>query len=200
MKRVFDIVAGFAILILAAPVMIVIGFIVGLQMGTPVIFKQIRAGMHGKTFILYKYRTMTNCKGRKGDLLPDGQRITKIGKFLRDTSLDELPEIINILKGEMTFVGPRPLLVRYLDRYTIEQARRHEVMPGLTGWAQINGRNGISWEERLELDVWYVDNQSLWLDLKIIALTICKVIRQDGINPADRATMPEFIGTNKESF
>jgi sugar transferase EpsL len=177
-----------------APILIIICIIIWLQMGAPIIYKQMRVGMHGRPFMLYKFRTMNNSKGKHGELLPDEQRITRIGRLLRNTSMDELPEIFNILRGDMSFVGPRPLLRRYLKRYSAEQARRHEVKPGLTGWAQINGRNAIDWETKLKLDVWYVDNRSLLLDFQIIALTICKVIRRDGIGHADAPTMPEFLG------
>ena len=197
-KRIIEIIAGYACVVLSAPIMITVGMMIRLQMGTPVIFRQIRAGMNGKPFILYKFRTMLNTE-QKGVLLSDEKRITKIGRLLRNTSLDELPEIVNILKGDMSFVGPRPLLMQYLERYSSEQARRHEVKPGLTGWAQINGRNGIDWDQKLKLDVWYVDHQSLRLDIKIIGLTICKVIRRDGIGHEDMATMPEFVGTRSEA-
>jgi sugar transferase EpsL len=198
-KRSIEIIAGCTMIILSSPILIAVGMIIWLQMGTPVIFRQIRSGLNGKPFILYKFRTMNNLKEQKGTLLPDEKRITRIGSLLRDTSLDELPEIFNILKGDMSFVGPRPLLMQYLERYSSEQARRHEVKPGLTGWAQINGRNGIGWDQKLKLDVWYVDHQSLRLDIKIIGSTIYKVIRRDGIGHHDMATMPEFLGTTEET-
>jgi lipopolysaccharide/colanic/teichoic acid biosynthesis glycosyltransferase len=147
---------------------------------------------------MYKFRTMTNEKDEQGCLLPDEQRLTRLGRFLRSTSLDELPELFNVLKGDMSLVGPRPLLMRYLDRYSTVQARRHEVKPGITGWAQINGRNAITWEEKFVLDVWYVDNWSLWLDMKILAMTVVKVLKREGISAAGEATMPEFLGISNE--
>jgi sugar transferase EpsL len=196
-KRIIEIIAGYTCTILSAPILITVGIMIRLQMGTPIIFRQIRAGKNGKPFVLYKFRTMNDSK-KEGTLLPDEKRITRIGRLLRNTSLDELPEMINILKGDMSFVGPRPLLMQYLERYSGEQTRRHDVKPGLTGWAQINGRNGIHWDQKLKLDVWYVDNQSVRLDIKIIVLTICKVIRRDGIGHEDMETMPEFFGTRSE--
>jgi len=163
-------------------------------MGSPSLFKQTRPGLNAKPFNIYKFRTMTNARGKKGYLLPEAERLTRFGKWLRSTSLDELPELWNVLKGDMSLVGPRPLLMQYLDRYTPEQARRHEVKPGITGWAQVNGRNAITWEEKFALDVWYVDNCSFLLDLKIILLTIIKVIKRQGISADGEATMPEFMG------
>lgn len=162
------------------------------------LFCQQRPGLNGKLFNIYKFRTMTNERDANGILLPDPERLTSFGKFLRSTSLDELPEIINVLKNNMSIVGPRPLLTQYLDRYTPEQARRHVVKPGITGWAQINGRNAISWEEKFKLDVWYVDNCSFAMDLKIIAMTILKVFKREGINQAGHATAEEFMGTKNE--
>jgi len=167
-------------------------------LGSPVFFRQTRPGLHGKPFNLIKFRTMTNTKDHFGRLLPDSKRITKLGRFLRITSLDELPELWNVLKGDMSLVGPRPLLMEYLDKYTPEQARRHEVKPGITGWAQINGRNALSWEERFKMDVWYVDNQNLWLDLKILFLTIWKVLAREGISKPGHATMTKFSGTKAD--
>jgi len=161
-------------------------------MGTPVLFRQRRPGLHGKPFICYKFRTMTDSRDSDGSLLPDSERLTGFGRFLRKTSLDELPELFNVLKGDMSLVDPRPLLMQYLDRYTPEQARRHEVKPGITGWAQVNGRNALTWEEKFKLDVWYVNNRSLWLDLKIIAMTIWKILIREGINQPGQATMEEF--------
>ena len=169
-------------------------------MGSPVFFTQIRPELNGKPFKLYKFRTMKNSRDQNGHLLSDEKRLTKLGKWLRSTSLDELPELINIIKGDMSIVGPRPLLMRYLDRYSPEQARRNEVKPGLTGWAQINGRNAVSWDEKFKLDVWYVDNQSFWLDIRIVALTIVKVLRREDISHEGEATMTEFLGIKKERF
>ena len=163
-------------------------------MGSPVLFKQQRPGLHGKPFMMSKFRTMTDARDGDGNLLPDADRLTRLGRFLRSTSLDELPELFNVLKGDMSLVGPRPLLMRYLDRYTPEQARRHEVRPGITGWAQINGRNALSWEDKFTLDVWYVDHCSLLLDMRIILQTIWKVLRREGISQEGEATMSEFMG------
>jgi len=164
-------------------------------MGRPVFFKQLRPGMNGKPFVIYKFRTMLDLKDKDGNLLPDEKRITAIGRFLRSTTLDELPEFWNVLKGDMSLVGPRPLLMEYLPRYTPEQARRHNVKPGMTGWAQVNGRNAITWEEKFKLDVWYVDNWNIPLDLKIIFLTILKVFKREGVSAEGYATMPEFVGS-----
>ena len=180
------------------PVMLLVAGTLYLTSGVPIVFSQRRPGLWGKPFNMLKFRTMTNETGAKGALLPDSERLTRIGRFLRSTSLDELPELLNVLRGEMSLVGPRPLLMEYLERYTPEQARRHEVKPGITGWAQINGRNAISWEEKFKLDVWYVDNWSVWLDIKILALTVWKVIRRDGISAGAHATMPEFEGSARE--
>ena len=173
--------------------------VIGFSMGIPIIFRQCRPGQHGKLFHMYKFRTMTNALDSQGNLLPDAERLTKLGRFLRSTSLDEFPEFINVLQGEMSLVGPRPLLPEYLDRYTPYQARRHEVKPGITGWAQVNGRNALSWEEKFDLDVWYVDHQSFWLDLKILFLTIGKVVYREGISQAGEATMLPFMGTESAS-
>jgi lipopolysaccharide/colanic/teichoic acid biosynthesis glycosyltransferase len=170
----------------------VIAVLVWISMGRPVLFRQQRPGKGGKPFEMYKFRTMMDKRDGAGNLLPDEARITWIGRLLRSTSLDELPELFNVLNGDLSLVGPRPLLMQYLGRYTPEQARRHEVKPGLTGWAQVNGRNAITWEEKFRLDVWYVDNRSLWLDMKIIAMTVLKVIRREGISGEGRATMSEF--------
>jgi len=194
LKRLIDIVGAFVGLTLLAPFLLVIVVLIKLKMGESVIFAQQRPGLHGKPFTLYKFRTMTDARDVDGNLLPDEKRLTSFGQFLRRTSLDELPELLNVLCGDMSLVGPRPLLMQYLDRYTPEQARRHEVRPGITGWAQINGRNALSWEEKFELDVWYVDNLSLWLDLKILMLTIWKVLRREGISQDGCATMEEFRG------
>ena len=185
-------------LLLCAPILAVIALLVRLKLGSTVLFRQQRPGLHGKPFTLYKFRTMTNARDADGNLLPDAERLTNFGRFLRRTSLDELPELINVLKGDMSLVGPRPLRMKYLVRYTPFQARRHEVRPGITGWAQINGRNAIEWEKKFELDVWYVDNMSLWLDLRIIATTLLKIIRREGISAEGYATVPEFMGTLSE--
>lgn len=197
LKRVFDLAFAIILFIVLSPVMLVCALMVYLSMGKPVFFKQLRAGQHGKAFCLYKFRTMTDDRDEKGNLLPDGLRLTPLGKFLRRTSLDELPQLINVIKGDLSFVGPRPLLMEYLPRYTPQQARRHEVKPGITGWAQINGRNAVSWEEKFELDVWYVDHRSFWLDMKILFRTVIEVLRQRGISAPGTDTMPEFMGSKK---
>jgi lipopolysaccharide/colanic/teichoic acid biosynthesis glycosyltransferase len=171
---------------------------VRLKLGPPVLFRQRRPGLHGEPFDLLKFRTMLEARDAAGQSLPDASRLTPFGRWLRSTSLDELPELINVLRGDMSLVGPRPLLVEYLARYTPEQARRHEARPGITGWAQVNGRNAVSWEEKFRLDVWYVDHHSTWLDLKILALTIARVLRRDGISAQGDATMPAFQGTQAE--
>ena len=191
-KRLFDLLVAGALLIVLSPILVVIGFMVRVVIGSPVLFHQIRPGLGGKPFTIYKFRTMTNERDKIGDMLPDVDRLTALGRLLRNSSLDELPELLNVIIGDMSLVGPRPLLMQYLERYTAEQARRHEVKPGITGWAQINGRNALTWEEKFKLDVWYVDNQSLWLDLKIIALTILKIIKPEGINQPGQATAEEF--------
>lgn len=197
-KRLFDVVvASFALLVLALPAF-ALALLIRSKLGSPVLFKQVRPGFLGQHFTIVKFRTMTNARGPDGTLLPDAHRLTTFGKFLRSSSLDELPEILNVLKGEMSLVGPRPLMVDYLPLYTADQARRHEVRPGITGWAQINGRNAISWEDKFKLDVWYVDNQNLCLDIKILWLTVKKVVVREGISAADDATMPEFKGSRPE--
>ena len=193
-KHFIDLVLTILVLIVLAPAMVVIALFVRVKIGSPVIFRQKRPGLSGKPFTFYKLRTMTDARDAQGNSLPDEQRLTSLGRFLRKASLDELPELWNVLKGDMSLVGPRPLLIEYLDRYTPEQARRHEVKPGITGWAQVNGRNAITWEEKFKYDVWYVDNLSLWLDLKIIFMTIIKVIKGEGINQPGQATMEEFLG------
>ncbi|MCA9041380.1 MAG: sugar transferase [Planctomycetaceae bacterium] len=197
-KRVFDIVVSGLLLCLLAPVIGVLWFIVRRQLGSPAFFRQRRPGKGGRVFEMVKFRSMTDARDSSGNLLPDQDRLPRFGQLLRSTSLDELPELWNVLKGEMSLVGPRPLLERYLDRYTPHQARRHEVAPGVTGWAQVNGRNALSWEEKFELDVWYVDHQSLALDLKILWLTFWKVIKRDSVSAAGEATMSEFLGTDTE--
>ena len=193
-KLFLDLMLTVPALIVLAPVMAVIDLIVRVKIGSPVIYRQKRPGLQGNLFTIYKFRTMTNDSDDKGNHLPDEQRLTRLGKFLRKTSLDELPELWNVIKGDISLVGPRPLLVEYLFRYTPEQARRHEVKPGITGWAQVNGRNAITWEEKFKYDVWYVDNRSLLLDIKIIFMTIIKVIKGKDINQPGQATMEEFKG------
>lgn len=191
-KRVFDVVSSALGILLLSPVLLAIAVAVRVVMGRPVLFRQVRPGFRGKPFTLYKFRTMRDVRDQDGNLLPDEDRLPPFGRFLRSTSLDELPELFNVLKGDMSLVGPRPLLMEYLDRYTPEQARRHEVKPGITGWAQVNGRNSLSWEDKFRLDVWYVDHCSLWLDFKILCITLVKVLKREGISAADSATMPEF--------
>ena len=196
MKRIIDVLgAGFG-LVLLSPLLVVLMLLVRINMGAPVFFRQRRPGLHGNIFTLIKFRTMSETRDAEGRLLPDAQRLTSFGRFLRGTSLDELPELINVLKGEMSLVGPRPLLVEYLDRYSPEQARRHKVRPGITGWAQVNGRNLTNWPQRFEYDVWYVDNHNLLLDLKILLLTFWKTMRREGISGEGLATMGEFMGSS----
>ncbi len=195
MKRLFDLlVATLGLLLLALPLAL-LAWQVRRKLGSPVLFSQVRPGLHGKAFTMVKFRTMTDARGPDGALLPDAVRLTAFGRWLRATSLDELPELWNVLRGDMSLVGPRPLLMEYLPLYTPDQARRHEVRPGITGWAQVNGRNAISWEDKFALDVWYVDNRSLWLDLKILWRTVRKVLVGDGISAAGEATMPKFTGS-----
>ena len=197
MKRLFDLIfAGFALLVLALP-MVCLYLLIYNKLGRPVMFSQIRPGMRGQAFKMVKFRTMTDARGEDGLLLPDAERLTPFGRFLRASSLDELPELWNVVKGEMSLVGPRPLLMEYLPLYSTEQARRHHVRPGITGWAQVNGRNAFSWDEKFKLDVWYVDNHSIWLDIKILWLTIRKVAARDGISAAGEATMSKFTGSVK---
>lgn len=198
-KRLIDVTACLITLPVVLVVCGAVALAIWLTMGRPVLFRQKRAGLYGRVFEIWKFRTMTNERDESGRLLPDEKRLTRLGRFLRSTSLDELPQVWNVLRGEMSLVGPRPLLPEYLERYTPEQARRHEVRPGITGWAQVNGRNETTWEERFRRDVWYVDNWSLWLDLKILWLTVIKVLRRDGISRQGHATMPEFLGTGAES-
>jgi sugar transferase EpsL len=193
-KRFLDLILAILMLVLLSPVLALLALLVRLKVGSPVLFRQRRPGLHGKPFTIYKFRTMTNDCDAQGNLLPPAERLMPFGRFLRSTSLDELPELFNVLKGEMSLVGPRPLRMQYLDRYTLEQMRRHRVMPGITGWAQVNGRNAITWEQKFALDVWYVDHQSLGLDLKIVAITVWKILKREGIDPPGRATMEEFMG------
>lgn len=195
MKRLFDLLLTVPAVLVLAPVFFCLWWLVRIKLGSPVFFRQTRPGIGGRSFVMNKFRTMTAATGPDGSLLPDAQRLTPFGRFLRSTSLDELPELINVLKGEMSLVGPRPLLLEYLDRYTPEQARRHEVRPGITGWAQVNGRNAIRWEEKFELDVWYVDNHTLWLDIRILWMTFAKVFRREGISQDGQATAEKFMGT-----
>ena len=194
MKRVMDIMGAVIGLALLAPVLLVVWLMIRRKMGSPVLFRQTRPGVNGRPFKMIKFRTMRDANAHDGRPLPDAERLTSLGRFLRSSSLDELPELWNVLKGDMSLVGPRPLLIEYLPLYSPEQARRHDVRPGVTGWAQVNGRNAISWEEKFELDAWYVDNRTLWLDLTIIWLTIRKVLKRDGISAAGEATMPKFTG------
>jgi sugar transferase EpsL len=193
-KRGVDVMTSILLLVAFSPLLTAIALLIRLRMGSPVFFKQVRAGLHGRPFTILKFRTMVDAFDQNGHLLPDEQRLTPLGRFLRSSSLDELPEVVNVLRGDMSLVGPRPLLVEYLERYTPEQARRHEVKPGITGWAQVNGRNALTWEEKFKLDVWYVDNWSLWLDFKILWLTCVAVLTRKGINAEGHATMPEFTG------
>lgn len=198
MKRVFDFIAALCGLLALALPLLVLVWLVRRKLGSPVFFRQVRTSMHGKPFEMVKFRTMTSERGPDGQLLPDAVRLTPFGRFLRTTSLDELPELWNVLKGDMSLVGPRPLLMEYLELYTQEQSRRHEVLPGITGWAQVNGRNAISWDDKFQLDVWYVDHRSLWLDIRILWLTVKKVLVRDGISAAGEATMTRFTGSKNQ--
>lgn len=195
MKRLFDLVLTVVALLLLGIPLLLLTWQVCRRLGNPVFFRQMRPGLNGKPFNMVKFRTMTDARGPEGQLLPDADRLTPFGRFLRASSLDELPELWNVLKGEMSLVGPRPLLMDYLPLYSPEQARRHDVRPGVTGWAQVNGRNTLSWEEKFELDVWYVDNRTLWLDIKILWLTVKKVLVREGISAAGEATMQRFTGS-----
>ncbi len=199
MKRIIDIFLAILFLILFAFPMLVIAVLVRIKLGPPILFSQTRPGRNGKSFRMVKFRTMRVEMGSDGKLMPDTLRLTDFGKFLRSTSLDELPEIWNVLIGQMSFVGPRPLLMEYLPLYTVEQARRHEVRPGITGWAQVNGRNALSWEEKFKLDIWYVENQNILLDIKILLMTILKVFSRDGITAPNDASMPTFKGARSET-
>jgi lipopolysaccharide/colanic/teichoic acid biosynthesis glycosyltransferase len=199
-KRPFDLVIALPALVLLSPVIAILAMLVRVKLGAPVFFRQQRPGLHGQPFQMVKFRTMTDARDASGALLPDADRLTSFGRFLRSSSLDELPELWNVVAGDMSLVGPRPLLMRYLDRYTPVQARRHEVRPGVTGWAQVNGRNAISWEQKFAYDVWYVDNLSLWLDLKILGLTVRKIIVREGISQAGQATMEEFRGRPDQGY
>ncbi len=196
-KRLFDLLLTLPALLLLSPLMGGLAVLVWAFHGRPILFRQVRPGYRGRPFTLYKFRTMTDARDAAGRLLPDAQRLTRFGRFLRATSLDELPELFNVLRGEMSLVGPRPLLMQYLERYTPEQARRHEVYPGITGWAQVNGRNALTWEDKFRLDVWYVDHWSLALDVKILFITLWKVLRREGISQPGHATAEEFMGTKE---
>ena len=198
MKRVFDFIVALSALLVLLPIIILVSVLISFKLGSPILFTQDRPGLNGKVFKMIKFRSMLDGKDRQGNLLPDDERLTQFGKFLRSTSLDELPGLFNVLKGDMSLVGPRPLLVQYLPLYSTEQARRHNVRPGITGWAQVNGRNAISWEEKFKLDVWYVDNQSFWLDIKILFLTVKKVFVREGISADGEATMSLFEGSDKK--
>ena len=194
-KRLLDIILSLILLIVLSPLMIILAAIIRLKMGPPVLFKQLRPGFKEKPFYLYKFRTMSDEKGIDGELLSDDQRLNALGRVLRKYSLDELPQLLNVVKGELSFVGPRPLLMEYLERYNGEQARRHMVKPGITGWAQVNGRNALTWDEKFKLDVWYVDNMSFGLDLKILWITLVKVLKAEGISGEGSETMTEFLGS-----
>ena len=194
-KRSFDLIVSVSGLILLSPLLLILAVLVRINLGAPILFRQERPGLNEKIFMLYKFRSMKNAADDKGNLLPDEARLSKFGKILRASSLDELPELFNVLKGEMSLVGPRPLLVKYLALYSPEQRRRHEVLPGITGWAQVNGRNAVDWEERFRMDVWYVDHRSLLLDLKILLMTVKKVFIHEGISAKNQATMEEFKGS-----
>lgn len=196
-KRLFDVLVSLSMLLLLAPVLLVTALLVRRWLGAPVLFTQVRPGLYGQPFKMVKFRTMTDARDAAGNLLPDAERLTRFGRFLRSTSLDELPELFNVLKGEMSLVGPRPLLMEYLPLYSDTQRRRHEVRPGITGWAQVNGRNAVGWDERFRLDVWYVDHRSLWLDLRILWMTVRKVLVREGISAHGEATMAKFTGSER---
>ena len=199
-KRSLDLAVALVGLAVLSPLILVIALAIRLTMGTPVFFRQVRPGREARPFTLLKFRTMNSSTDVRGELLPDAQRLTRFGTILRRSSLDELPQLWNVLVGDMSLVGPRPLMMQYLERYTPEQARRHEVPPGITGWAQINGRNSVTWEERFRLDVWYVDNRSFLLDLRILALTTWRVLKREGISPRGHSFMPEFMGTQQSGL
>lgn len=196
MKRLFDFLLSFNAILVLLPIFCLLAFLVKFTIGTPIFFVQSRPGLHGKPFAMIKFRSMTNAQNSDGSLLPDSERLTRLGQFLRATSLDELPELWNVLKGDMSLVGPRPLLMEYLSLYSPEQARRHNVRPGITGWAQVNGRNAIAWEEKFKLDVWYVDNHSFWLDVKILFLTVKRVFQRHGVSADGEVTISRFKGND----
>lgn len=197
-KRAFDLAVSFTALALLWPLLLALALLIRTKLGAPVLFRQQRPGLHGQPFTLLKFRTMSDARDSQGELLPDAQRLTPFGQFLRSASLDELPELLNVLRGDMSLVGPRPLLMRYLDRYTPQQMRRHDVRPGITGWAQVNGRNALTWEQKFALDVWYVEHRSFWLDLRILAMTVRNVLRREGISQPGQATMEEFFGSSEQ--
>ncbi len=199
-KRIFDLLLAALGLVILSPILLLAAILVRIYHGSPVIFTQKRPGFKGTPFHIYKFRTMTDARDKSGKPLPDSERLTRLGRFLRASSLDELPELFNVLRGEMSIVGPRPLLMQYLERYNPEQARRHDVLPGITGWAQVNGRNALTWEDKFRLDVWYVDHWSLWLDIKIIFLTVWKVFKREGISQPGHATAEEFMGSPPSQF
>jgi sugar transferase EpsL len=196
-KRSFDLMVSLTLLVVLAPLILALAAVVAVKIGSPVLFRQQRPGLDARPFELIKFRTMSDARDADGNLLPDAERLSRFGSFLRASSLDELPGLVNVLRGEMSLVGPRPLLMQYVPLYSPFEARRHEVRPGVTGWAQINGRNALSWDEKFALDVWYVDNRSFWLDLRILALTALKVVRRDGISASGEATMPLFEGSQR---
>ena len=196
-KSIFDRTLALILIILFSPLYIVLSLLILIKMGDPILFRQQRPGLHEKIFGIYKFRTMTNEKDRDGELLPDENRLLGVGKFIRSTSLDELPQLFNVLKGDMSFVGPRPLLIEYLPQYNEQQKKRHDVKPGITGWAQVNGRNAISWEQKFEYDIWYVEHQSFWLDMKILWMTFLKVIKRSDISSDTTVTMEKFEGSSK---
>lgn len=197
LKRLFDLLLALFLIMLFSPIFIIISLLILWKMGRPILFRQQRPGLHGKIFGIYKFRTMTNERDSDGILLPDEQRLIGVGKLIRSTSLDELPQLFNVLRGEMSFVGPRPLLTEYLPLYNERQKKRHAVKPGITGWAQVNGRNAISWEQKFDYDVWYVEHQSIWLDIKILWMTFLKVVRRSDINSSTSATMEKFKGSKE---
>ena len=197
-KRMMDLILTSAGLVILSPILLLLALLVRLAHGSPVLFSQVRPGYFGRPFKIYKFRTMTDGRDAQGNLLPDAERLTRLGRFLRTFSLDELPELFNVLRGEMSLVGPRPLLMQYLTRYTPEQARRHAVLPGITGWAQVNGRNALTWEDKFRLDVWYVENWSFWLDIKILGMTVGKVVKREGISQPGHATAEEFMGSETQ--
>lgn len=198
MKRIFDFTVAVLVLVLLSPVMLLLALLIRIKLGSPIFFRQSRPGLMGKPFRIYKFRTMALARDSAGDLLPDQARLTDFGTFLRKYSLDELPQLFNVLLGDLSLVGPRPLLIEYLPLYSEEQYRRHEVRPGITGWAQVNGRNALNWESRFELDVWYVDNHTFWLDIKILVMTVKKTLNHEGINEQGQATMSKFTGRSDE--
>ncbi len=196
-KRILDILVSIILVIILSPVLLIVSILVLIFHGAPVLFGQRRPGYKGKPFKIFKFRSMTEAREMDGKFLPDEKRITVFGKFLRASSLDELPELFNVMRGEMSLVGPRPLLMQYLDRYSSEQSRRHDVLPGITGWAQVNGRNALDWEDKFKLDVWYVDHWNFWLDIKILWMTVWKVFKHEGISQPGHATAEEFTGNDK---